>query len=164
MSTVPSRCFAFCLQTGNPCIVSGSASWSFFLIPLSPAERKCCCQVDSLHTSYCGTGNNHTDVCLIGTWNSREDFWNSTLAYKYQVRIFFCFINNVLNASASFLSWGSLYRNPGKWVLHILRLYVIKLLHDRHHCYQSPAGHHTVLNMWQIKQGNAEILLYGVLT
>lgn len=144
--------------------MSGSASWIFFLLLLSPAKRKCCSQVDSLLTSYCGTGNNLIDIRLIGTWNSREDLW-SRLAYEYQVRILLCFASNVLlTASTSFLSWGNLYKNPGKKAFQILRLHIVKLWLDSHHCSQLPAGHHTMLNIWQIGQGNAEFLLYSVLT
>lgn len=123
--------------------MSRSAPWSFFLLPLSPTERKCCYKLDSLLTTYCGTGNNCTDVCLIGTWNSREDFWNSRLAYEYQVRILFCFTRNVLlNVSASFLSWRSLYRNPGKYVFQILKLCIIKLWLDGQVCWPSHNAKH----------------------
>lgn len=58
----------------------------FFLFPLSPTERKCCYQVASLLIN-CRTGNNHMDIHMIGTLNSREDFWDSRLAYEYQIRI-----------------------------------------------------------------------------
>lgn len=44
----------------------------FFLLPLSPAEKKCCYEVSSLLISYCGTGNYCMDIHMIGTLRAGE--------------------------------------------------------------------------------------------